>query len=172
MEQIAKYLWSHKIGLSPVFAPNKWSSHLIFLNLEGNNAYASPTQDCCRTKLENTWELFVDYKVLSMLEGLSSWKSVWGKYYWCCIFFKKWSRGKKETVWSKEERKSNKLLTLKHLWRVLKMSFVDIEISNKHKCDIPILLLVLKLVVIIIPYFNISAWGSFTNYSFKGKGSV
>ena len=46
-----------------------------------------------------------------------------------------------------KERKSNKLWTLKHLWRFLKIHFVDIESSNKSKCDILLLLLVLKFII-------------------------
>lgn len=62
----------------------------------------------------------------------------------------------KETVRRKEERKSNKLWILKYLWRISKTSFVDIASSNKDKCDILVLLLVLKLVVITMSCFNVS----------------
>lgn len=72
-------------------------------------------------------------------------------------FLKKWSRDMKETVQRKEARKSNKLWTLKYLWRISKTSFVDIASSNKNKCDILVLLLVLKLVVITMSCFNVNS---------------
>lgn len=80
----------------------------------------------------------------------------WRKILLVIHIFKRWTRGKKDTVWGKEERKSNKLWTLKQLWRFLKISFVDIESSNKNKCDISILLPVLKSVVIVASRFNVS----------------
>lgn len=52
------------------------------------------------------------------------------------------------------------------------MTFVVIESSNKDKCEVPVQLLVLKVVVVIMFYFNVSTRGSFTNYSFKGRSSA
>lgn len=35
-------IWSHEVGLSPGSAPHERPSHLIFLNLENNNASPLP----------------------------------------------------------------------------------------------------------------------------------
>lgn len=70
-----------------------------------------------------------------------------------------------------KERKSNKLWTLKHLWRFLKICFVDIESSNKSKCDILLLLLVLKVIVIIMSDFTLNIY-LFCLFGCEGLGVV